>query len=277
MKPRKIIIGIVVVAILLILGGVLYMRGKNQEDADVIQAMYVPYGTDGYIMVDENNGTVFTVGIPDTILDINGKAITWSDLSAGNIVDIYGNGIMAESYPGQYPGVTKIQVVEEGSPSDANQYQPLIDQIYSEPDPSERPYLTGEYRTDLAIVAVTIPNGGYTWSYTGEEGETRTEQADSQAVLMWNKAALGDVAIAEDVDMTLGFSITPSQVTVSRWPEEYLGDSAYLDEHPEGEAVDVEETNGEWMIKPIQPGYVYRIAADWENGSVEYGFITALS
>ena len=49
--------------------------------------------------------------MPDTILDENGKQITWQELKRGNLLDIYGDGIMLESYPGQYPGVTRIKVV----------------------------------------------------------------------------------------------------------------------------------------------------------------------
>ena len=33
-------------------------------------------------------------------------------LVAGNIVQVTGNGIMLESYPGQYPGITKVEVIE---------------------------------------------------------------------------------------------------------------------------------------------------------------------
>lgn len=53
---------------------------------------------------------------------------------AGNIVQVTGNGIMLESYPGQYPGITKVEVIETGSPADAEQYADIVDTVFAAPD-----------------------------------------------------------------------------------------------------------------------------------------------
>ena len=50
--------------------------------------------------------------------------------------------------------ITKMKVVEEGKPSDADAYQDIVDEIYQEPDPSEPPSLNVGYTTDLADVTV---------------------------------------------------------------------------------------------------------------------------
>ena len=57
-----------------------------------------------WLLADRDNGTVFTTSIPNDLKDNDGKKITSEILKAGDYVDVYGDGIMLESYPGQYPG-----------------------------------------------------------------------------------------------------------------------------------------------------------------------------
>ena len=81
-------------------------------------------------------------------------------------MEITGNGIMLNSYPGQYPGVTKIQVVAEGSPEDADPYQEIVDAYFAEPDASEPASLQLQYRVPEAIVTASATMGSYTWEGT---------------------------------------------------------------------------------------------------------------
>ena len=94
-----------------------------------IRAMYIPRGKDKHLMIDQKNGTIFTVDMPEDIRGKDGKKISQKELKRGNIVAIYGDGIMLESYPGQYPGVSKIKVLKEGKPTDADQYKNILDQF----------------------------------------------------------------------------------------------------------------------------------------------------
>ena len=58
-------------------------------------------GTSGtWLLADRDNGTVFTTSIPNDLKDNDGKKITSEILKAGDYVDVYGDGIMLESYPG---------------------------------------------------------------------------------------------------------------------------------------------------------------------------------
>ena len=126
------------------------MKGKKAADEEnVITAMYVPYGEGFHIFVSEEIGAFVVTADKETleVKNAGGQKISFDQLAKGNVVKIYGNGAMAESYPGQYPGVSRIEVVKEGSPSDADQYQGIIDEIYSEPDPSEPPTMQVEYTT----------------------------------------------------------------------------------------------------------------------------------
>lgn len=247
--------------------------GSAEEEVENL-AMFVPYGDDGgYVMVDQESGSVFTVTMPEEILDADGNSIEAEDLERGNILRIYGNGIMLESYPGQYPGVTRIRVEEKGDPSDADQYQSIIDEIYQEPDPSEIPVMNVEYTTSLMIATVSATTGAYQWSYPTEDGTMESVVACPSHITEWDFQ--DSIRLEEPTDLTLLFSETPDQVTAHRWPEDSSGVTA----QPEGEEIEVtsESTDGTYYLKQADPGYRYLVTAEWENGSVEYGFLTTVS
>lgn len=244
-------------------------RGEENMDQNVITAMYIPLGEEGHIFVGEQAG-VFTVVFPEEIYDINGKKITQRQLVRGNMVRIYGNGIMLESYPGQYPGVTRIEVAEEGSPSDADVYQDLVDEIYTEPDPAEPPALNLEYNTDLASVTAVANLGGYEWTYVDKDGLSSAVIGDSTHVLQWKVGEeLTDVRLTEPVNITLSFSKKPKEVEVVRYDASFLN----TEEFPEGETISVGEKDGEFVIADVEGGFVYEVTGIWENGRADYGFI----
>lgn len=272
---KKITVMIIAAAVLIVLAGVaVWMaRGKGSgEDMgqEAITAMYIPFGEGGHIFVGGQAG-VFTATFPDEIYGMNGKKITQEQLARGNMVKIYGNGIMLESYPGQYPGITKMEVVSEGDPSDADAYQYLVDEIYTEPDPAEPPSMNLGYTTDLASVVVMVNRGGYEWVYVDQDGLSNAVVADSAHVLQWKVGEeLADVKIAEPLDITLYFSQKPEEVQVVRYDSALLGTSGI----PEGEAVSVSEKDGEFVLTGVVGGYVYDVTGLWENGRANYGFIT---
>lgn len=272
---KKVGIISVIVVIILVLAGVLAWifwgkGGKENMEMEAITAMYIPFGEDGYIFVSEQAG-VFTVTFPEEIYDMNGNKISREQLVKGNLVKIYGNGIMLESYPGQYPGVTKMEVVEQGDPSDADAYQNLVDEIYTEPDPAEPPTMNLGYTTDLASVVVMVNRGGYEWTYIDQDYLSNAVVADSVPVLQWKVGEeLADVKITEPLDITLYFSEMPDEVEVTRYDSALLGST----ENPAGESVAVTKKDGEFVLTGVTGGYVYDVTGIWENGRANYGFIT---
>lgn len=242
---------------------------EKMEETVETTAMYVPIADDVYIFVEQTTQNIFTINFPEEIYDVNGNKITKEELAKGNIVKLYGNGIMLESYPGQYPGISKIEVLEEGQPSDADQYQDIVDQIYQAPDPAEPPTLDVEYTTDLAITMSVVNRGGYEWTYMDEDGLSNAVVADSTHVLTWGDELL-DMKFSEPLDMTMHFSIQPEEVQVVRYSSELLG----TEEQPEGETVTIEERDGKWVIPQAETGYVYEVTGIWENGRATYGFLT---
>lgn len=256
---------LVLLCIILIAAGVIVWKHSSSTKETPIRAMYLPFENSGYIMVDQDNETVFTVTMPEELYDQNGKKITEQDLKKGNILNIYGDGIMLESYPGQYPGVTKIQVAEEGTPSDADCYQEIINQLEVKRDPSEIPYLSVEYRTSLAIISADTMKGGYSWTYTVGNEMEQSVVADSLHITHWKDIPVMNVE--GDTDMTLNFDLVPKNVYAVRYPADEL------ETDTKGEDAEIQKNDETYVLKAAQKGYLYQIQAEWENGRVEYGFL----
>ena len=200
------------------------------------------------------------------IQDKNGKKISEEDLNRGDIVAIYGDEIMLESYPGQYPGVTKIKVVKEGKASDADQYQDILDEFWPEKDPGELPYLNIGYCASYGEVSAAATRGGYSWSYADKDGVEQNKTADSAAVTQWPDLPVMNVD--GTTDMELYFDTKPEKVTATAFPAELSGES----DPGAGAEAEVEEKDGNYIVKDVQKDMIYLIRGEWGNGWVEFGF-----
>lgn len=240
-------------------------QGKTEE-GEPIEAMYIQKGEDFEIFVDVATGMPFTATIPEGT----------EELTTGDLVEIYGNGVMAESYPGQYPGVTRMVVKSQGEEADAEKYQSLLDEIYHEPDPAEPPYLNLEYTTELANVSAVTTRGGVSWSYVDEEGQNQAYNADVAFILDWKE--LNDIRLSEPTDVELHFSREAEDVKVLRYERTEPGQEKQSESgETEGELIEVtrEEQKGEnaqYVLKDLSKEGVYLVKAEFEQGTVEYGF-----
>lgn len=276
MKKKNIYLlaGIAVIAVAAVLAaGLTVNRNRNAEQEEhAILAMYVPYGDGHYFFIGQKDDGAFDARIPEELYDIDGKKITRSELVAGNILKIYGDGIMATSDPGQYPGVTRMEIVQEGTPSDADKYEKLVKRYYREPDPSERPTLGIEYTTDMAVVHVMATEGGYEWSYEDKNGQSQSVVADSQHMLLWKD--ISDLNIDGPTDLILDFSEEPDGIEAERWESSLRSDTEDQQELSQGETIEIAVKDGKAAIEKAEPGYVYRVTGIWENGRCEFGFLT---
>lgn len=223
---------------------------------------------DFQIFVDTSTDVLFDAYIPEGT----------EELTTGDLVKIYGDGIMLESYPGQYPGVTRIVVTKQGTEEDAEKYESLVDEVYQEPDPSEPPYLNLEYRTKEAVVSAVADRGGYTWSYTDENGEDQEVAVDAAFVLEWD--TLNDIRLNEKTDVLLYFSREAKDVSVIRYEPSLKKQSTEETEEndePESELIKVseeEDENGkkQFILKDLLDKGIYLVTAEFDQGTVEYGF-----
>lgn len=243
----------------------------SDSTAEPMRAVYLK-NDQGDLFVDLDTETPFTGTIPEEILDEDGQPVAEEAMETGDVFLVYGNGIMLESYPGQYPGITKLERQERANREYAEKYQELLDQFYQAPDTSEPPQLSVEYRQPDAVVNVNIARGSYQWSVEKDNGETEATVADSAHVLEW-KDELIDLVLAEDTELTLIFDRQPQSVEVVCWPVSERREVGTSQGYPEGETVEVSETE-EKVTLVGRPGLVYRVKACWEQGEAEYGFYT---
>ncbi|MFR1510940.1 MAG: hypothetical protein ACLSTN_03065, partial [Coprococcus sp.] len=126
------------------------ISGESSEEVSDVQHCLLLAGKNGtWLLADRENGTVFTTEVPSDLTDESGKKISAEILKAGDYVDVYGDGIMLESYPGQYPGVNKMVVTGKGTTDELKQYQDVIDMVFAEPDTSETPTAGVVYASSL--------------------------------------------------------------------------------------------------------------------------------
>ncbi len=239
---------------------------SETEEQTPLRAVYLK-NDQGFLFVSIDQETPFTGTLPEDITDESGNAIAPEDLNSGDVFDIYGNGIMTMSYPGQYPGMTKLIRVEEKNQDYVDKYQELLDQFLTAPDMSEPPELSLSYSQSNASVAAMCDRFGYTWEYTDENGETQAVAVDSVHVLQ--SESLVEHTLEGDTVMTIESSVTPESITVICWEASQRENS--MNEIPDGTDVEVtSDSNG--LSFTARPGYIYSIDARWPEGEATYGF-----
>lgn len=283
-KKAKLIVGIGVALLILIVLVAAGIRNHFMQDepadkpkADsgyTMQAVYLKKEDGNNIFVELENDMPFTGKIPqEELYDENGEKITEQDLNNGDVLNIYGNGIMAQSYPGQYNGISKIERTEQENQEYIEEYSHFLDEFFVEKEPSQRPELNVCYTDDLAAVTVMIPEAlGYTWTYE-ENGEGNTITTDAPHILQTNPTEV--TKLSEPMKMELMFDAKPESVQILSWEDSLLGQyQDSTDQIPDGTPVEVQENEEGNPEFTAQPGCVYLVQGQWENGTADYGFWT---
>ena len=233
------------------------VKGNEAEGTEmgefVSTAMVVTFGDGEVLFVDQDSESPYYPTLPEGT----------PELTAGNIVRVTGNGIMLESYPGQYPGITKVEVIEEGTPADAEKYDEIVDQIWQPRDPSEPAHASLEYTTELAVTSVMLESYRCTWNYE-EDGELQTVSGGAPQLEVDD---LPDARVDGPTEATVSFDVEAKGMEVARWSADSAEVEGALD--AEGEPVEVDG-----LSFTVEPGYVYVIEASFNEGSVTYAFVT---
>lgn len=258
--------------------------GARANDSFESTAMVVRYGDGEMLFFDQENDAPYSAGLDNAeIVGIDGSSIHPDDLVSGNVVRVTGNGIMLESYPGQYPGIARVEVVEEGSPDDAARYNDVIAQIWQPRDPAEPAHATVEYATDLAVVALMPLTCGYDWSYEND-GVSNAISVDAPTPLQYAASDLPDARIDSPVDAHASFDIAPIGVEIVRWDESAVENATHVAGSEQGvdesdvvsEPVEATISDDEASFA-LEPGWRYAITAQFEQGSVTYAFLALQS
>ena len=265
MKNKK-ILGIVgIILVILIIGAVVFGQ-KNLKKAEkktektteekteepYLKAVYLKDEQGNSIFVQTDTEMVFFGTIPQELYDENEKKITEEDLHSGDVVKIWGNGAIAQSYPAQYPGITKIQREEKENKDYIEKYRHYLEEFIVVPDENEPPYLDVSYKQPEALV---------------------TAAADIIAgVPALKLPELVELSVDGDTQAELLVSTQPENIEVVRWEAEKKMEASDASPVPKGEVVSAEKNeDGNWTIT-MQAGYIYQIKAIWADKEMEYGF-----
>lgn len=252
-------------------------RAMSQNNAvpesqvgDISQAMVIIAG-EQVLLVDTETQAPYYPTIPDGgLTDMQGNSIAPDQLSVGNVVEVTGNGIMLESYPGQYPGITAVRVLEEGTPADAEKYQALIDELTAPGSDGSVPFASVAYHTDLADTTVLLEPQAYTWEMpdgTVENEELGLIEEDGLV-----EAAINDARISEATDATVMFDVPAQGVAVTRMALSATASGHAVDTTVAEEAVEC-RLNGADAAFSIVPNSLYVVSANYEAGQVIYAFV----
>ena len=165
MKNKK-IIGIVgIILVILIIGAVFLGKGnvekqekkteKKTEDS-YMEAVYLKDEQGNGIFVQTDTEMPFFGTIPQELYDEKENKITEEDLNSGDVVKIWGNEAIAQSYPAQYPGITKIQIEEKENKEYIEKYGHYLEEFIAVPDETELPYLDISYKQPNALVTTAV-------------------------------------------------------------------------------------------------------------------------
>ena len=286
MKNKK-IIGIVgIILVILIIGAVFLGKGnvekqekkteKKTEDS-YMEAVYLKDEQGNGIFVQTDTEMPFFGTIPQELYDEKENKITEEDLNSGDVVKIWGNEAIAQSYPAQYPGITKIQIEEKENKEYIEKYGHYLEEFIAVPDETELPYLDISYKQPNALVTAAVDTvASYIWEYSGDDGKQVQEESLENSVLTLPE--LAEIQVAGDTQAELLFCTEPEKVEVLRWDESLKMEEGSEDAIPEGETVQIENGEAGNISITVQPGYIYMIKAFWKNGEVEYGFsVTEMS
>lgn len=244
------------------------------------EALVVASDEAGLLFVDTKTETPYTPGdlAQARIVDVDGEEISASDLVRGNLVRVVGNGIILESYPAQYPGISEVEVLKTGSAADADPYNELVAQVRPAKDPAEPPYAALSYRTDDAAVTVALTLVSSTWSDSDEPGEAGAADERPASAVALAPDALADARIPHALEAAIELDTSATAVRAVRWNENDLARAAEasggytaLGEDQPSEEVVVSTADGAASLT-IEPGWRYALTAEFADGEATYAF-----
>ena len=123
-KKRIVFIGVVLLVIVILVAvPIILPRMRPME------AVYLKNENGNSIFVNMEDGFPFRGPIPqERLYDENGKKISEKDLNNGDVLNIYGDRAMDDSFPGKYDGITKIKRMENANQNYIEEYGHFLEE-----------------------------------------------------------------------------------------------------------------------------------------------------
>ena len=232
---------------------------------ETMRAMAVRLPGGGLLLVRMDGAPEsFSAKLPEQIANVDGSVIAPDALNTGDVVELTGDGVLAESWPAQYPGVTAARVVSRGDEDDLAPYREALAGLLPEEARDEPPALTLQWEGGSAQASV----GNYHWQRDNGDGTASAVIACGPHVLMW--CPIAQIRASGAVSLAFAQPV-PEEVTAERW-----SDALYRTEDPtvDGERVAVTQDADGGLSIDVEPGYVYLLKASWDGSGAEYGSLT---
>lgn len=248
--------------------GVIYRFSEKNPEAYVFIRDYEGEGS-GEDYVD----AIHTCPGEDDIYGENGEHITEAELETGDRVKVVSNGVILETYPGEYENVLRMEVIKKADEAAREacieRYGEALAWCYQEPDPSEPPAVQLIYSEGDMETCLYPEQGGYQWSWETEDGQAETAVADVAFISEWTQIMGNPMTPVTGKVEIHATEEGADAVTVTRWPEEVRD----MEKKPEGENVPVENLDGKWYVTGMEGGHYYLMRVCWGEDYVEYGIL----
>lgn len=256
------------VAVLLLCSGCSQGDGGTEEVTNDSVVLYVK--NDSVLMADLDTESVYFPYIPaNGLFGEDGQPIQISDLTPGDLVVVTVNGAMAESYPAQYPGITRIEVVGFDD-SYVAQYDYIISRVFPDVDPSEVPTAAAEYDVpDVGSITIALDAHAYSiQTPNGEESADGAITTEDGIVL----EGVPDMVIADTDSVRVSFSVDITEASVLCMPtEDVSGVGLVADLGSEYSITFDDEADA--LSFSVDPGNLYTVIIQFEGGDAAYSFI----
>lgn len=106
---------------------------EKQQEEQAISAVYIETGDvfKHQVFVDMDTNMIFTAQAPpEGVYNKNGTLIPGEVPEDGDIIKIYGDGVMGTSDPAVYSGVEKMQRIGRTSLEEADRYKKLVEEAF---------------------------------------------------------------------------------------------------------------------------------------------------
>lgn len=239
-----------------------------EQDGMTSTAMVVTLGNGQLLFVDQETGSPYFPTLPEGS----------PELEAGNVVRVTGNGIMLESYPAQYPGIYEVEVVEEGSPEDAEKYADLVAQLDANRDPADPPAATVEYAADGNVTSISPMVCASIWTFE-QDGKTQAVTTDAPHPVQYEADGMPALSVDATAEVTARFDEPATGASATRYRESDIAAAARAagtvrDVDPStvaGEAMDATVADGVVRLT-VAPGYRYALEVGFDAGTATYVF-----
>lgn len=265
------LISLIALCSLFVLLLILFGCSTEKNDDEVTNESVVLYVKDGAVLfADIETEAVYFPYIPEGgLFSQEGEKIDVSELVPGDIVSVVGNGIMAESYPAQYPGITRIDVIGFDDAL-VSQYDYIIARVFAEDDPDEVPTAQVEYTIE-DVGSITVALEAFSYMITGS-GDPQVSDGSCLAEDGTVLEGVPDMVINDTNEVTVSFSRDIDEASVMCIPLDEVQGKGLVADSNNAYGIVFDKASSS-LTFDVNAGHLYTLDVSFENGEASYSFV----